>query len=207
MDPYVRPPIARPAYADENGELVDYGNRWAGREVPEDAYSRTSHLERFQPLHPTADALISWLLERYDASSFEYPSSAQDDRTVRITPADPSAAPLTFVFTDFPGVIIQAGTLFEAIFPRCGCDACDEDIDEVVDDLEWTVRALVGGSFSEQVDAPSPQWVSTSLAWDDRSMSGGTIRDDLTDEALAAARRRLPSPSGVWSAWPLRTPA
>ena len=61
------------------------------------------------------------------------------------------AAPLTFVITDHPSVEISAGFFFEAVFPECGCDACDEDLLINLSLLESTVFSIVEGKLSETV--------------------------------------------------------
>lgn len=214
MAHYVRPEIPDATYVDEDGSPIVYGSRWAGGLPPDEAYSRTSHLERFAPLHSVAAALLDWLLEEYDVESSDDLSAGQDVavvadgsipilRAVRLTPADTAAAPLTFVFTEFPGIIVHAGALADHAFPPCGCDACDDDIATVIGDLEWTVNAVVAGSFTERIGEPSSQRVESSLAWEGRSSGGGALPTDLSDDARESARRKLP-PDGRWSPWPLR---
>ena len=55
---------------------------------------------------------------------------------VRVTPRNPASAPLTFVFTPFPGVYLHAGSLHDFHFPVCGCDACDDSVADLVEELE-----------------------------------------------------------------------
>lgn len=57
-----------------------------------------------------------------------------------MTPAAADAAVLTFVFTDYPGVIVHAGLLHDFLYPVCGCDACDETWQSVAEDMEWNVQ-------------------------------------------------------------------
>jgi Family of unknown function (DUF6226) len=47
--------------------------------------------------------------------------------------------------TDFPGVDVRFGAWISAAFPRCGCDACDEQPAEVAVELREFVDALIGG--------------------------------------------------------------
>ena len=109
---------------------------------------------RFAGLHAIADALISHLEGTYAIDVREDPALAGDlllpdpdvRRAVRLTPHHAGAAPLTFVFTGFPGVIVHAGVLHDFPFPACGCDACDETSESTADRLEMLVLGVaVGG--------------------------------------------------------------
>lgn len=212
MNPYRRPEIAPAEYRDESGALIAYGRRWGDGDPPAEAYSRTSHLERFAPLHTVADALITHLAETYDVAIDDRADVASDlmhsrddvVRAIRLTPADAAAASLTFVFTSFPSVILHAGLMHDFLFPVCGCDACDEDVESLAEELEWHVRAIVDGGYREQVLPSHALGVAYSLSEPGvGSRSGSTRADDLPPEVVAAARDGLP-PDGRWAAWPAR---
>ncbi|WP_146067362.1 DUF6226 family protein [Arthrobacter sp. SX1312] len=81
-------------------------------------------------------------------------SRAEEDilDAIRIVPNDSDEAPLTSVLTPFPGVFLHAGSLHDFHFPDCGLDACDEDVEAVATELEWTVRSVVSGGYSERFD-------------------------------------------------------
>ncbi|BDV29376.1 DUF6226 family protein [Microbacterium terricola] len=66
MTQYARPAIPDTVYRDEGGEPIDYGHRWGEESPSQDAYSRTSNLERFAPLHTVAEALIGWASRTFD---------------------------------------------------------------------------------------------------------------------------------------------
>ncbi|GGI45126.1 hypothetical protein BCL57_000805 [Agromyces flavus] len=212
MDGYLRPPIESPVFHDEDGAPIPYGRRWDGGDPTPESYSRTSHLDRFLPLHDVAEALIAHLVEHYAvgvdddlgaASDLIHP---RDDvvRAIRLTPADAAAAPLTFVFTSFPSVILHAGALHDFLFPVCGCDACDEGVEYLADELEWHVQAVVDGGYREQVVPSSGHGVAFSLSVPGvGSQSGSARADDLPREAVAAALAALP-PGGMWAPWPRR---
>ncbi|MGG7379579.1 DUF6226 family protein, partial [Escherichia coli] len=80
------------------------------------------------PLHQIADALIDYLRREYAVEVKDDLSCVQDlrhlpvgvRRAVRMTPAAADAAPLTFVFTDYPGLILHAGLLHDFWYPVCG---------------------------------------------------------------------------------------
>ncbi|WP_348786610.1 DUF6226 family protein [Leifsonia sp. NPDC080035] len=146
---YQRPVVRERTFVDGGGRPIPYGHRWEGS-PPDEAYSRTSNTERYRPLHDVARALVDWLAATYTVTVEELPpdggtAGTTAERIVRVTPMDPTAAPLTFEFTDFPGVIVGAGALAAHVAPHCGCDACDEDVLAAVEELEQFVFAVVGG--------------------------------------------------------------
>jgi hypothetical protein len=208
MSTYQRPAFPVQEYRDDLGRPISYGQRWEGS-PPEDAYSRISYPERFAPLHAVAGALIDWLQETFDVSVDESPEVASDllrppedaVRAVRIVPSDKRAAVLIFVLTGFPGVYLHAGALHDFHFPVCGCDACDEGVKELADDLEWTVRTVVQGGYTERF-LPGRQWIEYRLEEIGAGMhSGRSRRDEYPPERLQAAETVLP-PSGQWNPWP-----
>lgn len=60
----------------------------------------------------------------------------------RLTLSDSAAAPLTFGFTSYPGLILHAGLLHDFAYPICGCDACDETAVGQVDKSRATFPPL-----------------------------------------------------------------
>jgi hypothetical protein len=149
MPRYVRPAIdAPPAIADDG---APYGSRWAAADgPPEDAYSRTSHPERFAPLHAVADALVAHLAATHEVTVVEGPDPALADphpdavRTIRLTPRDGTGRTLVLEWTSFPGVLLHSGRRMAEAFPPCGCDACDDRWEEVADSLEEAVLLAAG---------------------------------------------------------------
>ena len=211
MIAYERPALPAVIYLDDTGTPIPYGSRWRGASPPEDSYSRTENLDRFEPLHTVARALIDWIVVTFDVSVDSDPEVAADlgwqvddvDSVVRIIPRDAAAAPLTVVFTSFPGVVLRMGVLFQSAFPMCGCDACDDDVLWLVDQIEWMVQAVVAGGYSEQLDAEPDGWFEYTLENDTGMQSGRSEITGLPAERVAAARDMLPA-SGTWSAWPRR---
>lgn len=118
--------------------------------MPEDdAYGRVTDPERYLPLHGVADAIIEQLVNEYDVSverggsELDADLASEADRLVRLS-AD--AATLTIAWTSFPGVIIRVGAGQREGFPRCGCDACDEPVDELIDELRHRLREAAVGA-------------------------------------------------------------
>ncbi|KFF58740.1 hypothetical protein JF66_16330 [Cryobacterium sp. MLB-32] len=211
MTEYRRPTFPVEVYHDEQGRPIDYGNRWEGESPPQDTYSRVSNLQRFAPLHLVADALIEWLQTTFEVAVDQAPSAAADllrlpkdvVRAVRVVPRDPTAAPLTFVLTPFPGVYLHAGVLHDFHLPVCGCDACDDDVLTLAEELEWTVRTVVSGGYSERFDAGRGDWIEFRLEEPEVGMRSGRSRtEDLPEHRVKFARTALP-PAGQWSPWPL----
>jgi len=216
MSTYVRPELPRQVFQDASGADIDYGNRWAdrpGRLPPDDMYSVVTHPERFAPLHTVADALIAHLAETYAVTVVEDPSVASDllrrvddaVRAVRLVPDNPDGAPLTVVYTAFPGVIVHAGLLHDFVFPDCGCDACDESVESAAEEMERLVLAVAAGDYAETVNNDAGTWIGYELG-DAENMRRG--RRMATPEELervaAAARERFRALPRGWQPWPAR---
>lgn len=192
MTPYRRPEFPSVEYLDEAGAPIPYGSRWK-HSPPEDAYSRVSHPERYAPVQRVADAILSFLVRNFDVTVEEDPADARELpwgpvlRSVRLIPADPNSARLTVFFTDFPGIFVRMGAFSGASFPSCGCDACDDSVDGVIDDLEQRVFAVVRGGLAERV--VGDDWTETRLDFGDRgnSQSGSAVEEE--DQARVPAMR------------------
>jgi len=209
---YQRPDIPRTTFVDADGAVIPYGSRWAfAAGPPEDAYSVLTHPERFAPLMDVADALIDHLAATYhvtreDAESFPEFGEWGSLRAVRLTPTDPLAARLTFGFADHPGLRVRAGVLHEDLFPVCACDACDEDVEALAEQLEDMVFDVVEGNFRERV---SPG-LDLRVGFEFESVRGGRSGEgspslNVSRRELVAARKRLRGlPDGRWAAWSRR---
>ena len=235
MREYVRPEIEDRVFVDASGRVIDYGNRWEeyGGTPPHDSYSVASHTERFAPLPLIAEALIAHLIQTYDviaeegaAVALDVERSPEPDeivRAVRLTPARDTAAPLTVVFTRYPGVMVRAGELYHAAFPHCGCDACDEAWEPLAEQMESDVLNVVAGDFREFVSAPrrarpgheqgtafgddTAPTIGYFLGTEDRGGGQEWEASALEPERLAAVTARLAAlaaagPGGHWQPWP-----
>lgn len=213
MPGYRRPSLPQGVYLGEDGAPIRYGRRWGADGPPEEAYSRTADLDRFAGLHDVGRALVSWLESDFEVTvdagvrkdPFPVRGIVDPVDVIRVTPSSPLAAPITFVLTSFPGVALRAGVLHDFHFPVCGCDACDDDVVLVADDLEQTVKAVVAGRYTESIGDHEPSFpdgaVSHRLTWEDGGWSGGSGRlEDTPEERLRLARATLPT-DGRWAAW------
>ncbi|PPH07265.1 hypothetical protein C5C86_09055 [Rathayibacter sp. AY1E4] len=215
MTDYARPAVADRVFIGEDGRPIPYGTRWLGESPPDESYSVTSDLERFQPLHTVADALLEHLERTYDVTVEDDPALASRDeaeiswaaRAVRVTPRAVDAAPLTIVWTVFPGVLLHAGALHRFNYPVCGCDACDDEWTALADDLERSVFDVVAGRYEESIAAGKDGIIvgyrigsGSELGW-----SSGYSKDVGVHHRIGHDGQQLAAPfSRVWEAWPER---
>ena len=212
MTEYVRPEIEERTFHDTDGHEIAYGSRWGAGVPADDSYSVTSNLERFAPVHEVADALITHLHGTYAVTIDEKlehardlvgPAPAEVARAVRVVPADPAAATLTFVFTSFPGIRLHAGYLQDFSFPFCGCDACDETWVSCADQLEETVLAVAQGGLSEGYREAAELSAWSRLVFPGGSRSGASRAEDYPPDRFADVADAL-SRGRTWSPWPQR---
>lgn len=210
MNGYVRPAIDAPVFRDADGAVIEYGRRWPGS-PPEDTYSVDTHPERFAPLHTVADALIAYLSEAFEvevedgvhvAADLNRPSFSHVLRAVRLRPADPRCASVTFVFDAYPGLSVHSGLLLDAHYPHCGCDACDEEWQAVADELEEQVLAVVTGNFREGVVPAAELPVQHAFTFPGGGRSGQSRAEDFPVERLSMAREVLRDVPDGWAPWP-----
>lgn len=211
---YVRPDLPASTYYSAVGEPLRYGRRWGAGGPDPDSYGVDSHPERFAGLHDVARALINHLSAVYDVDVDEDPVHAGELlreardvlQAVKVTPRSSSAAPLTFVLTGYPGVMVHAGVLHDFPFPVCGCDACDETVETTADRLERLVLAVAAGGYSERYPVGSRRWSEYAVTAVDGSgaESGRGEPGPVDPSRLHAAEIRLRDVPGGWSPWPLR---
>jgi hypothetical protein len=124
--------------------------------------------------------------------------------SVRLIPTDPKAAPLTVVFTAFPGLLVRAGHWCDGVFPSCGCDACAETAEAETLRLRETIDDVVGGRFSERIHLPviGSAWQASEL-WSGAGRHASRSRIDR-DRARAMIDKAEGS-KFEWASWPRRT--
>jgi len=156
--------------------------------------------ERYRILHSAGLALLDrlseeFVVDRLEGSDIDESLSEDVDteRGVRLIPAAEGAAPLTVIFSSFPGLLVRFGEWHIEAYPACGCDACDEDPSELVDRLNEHVNDLVTGQFSETIGRGRKTWLSFQF----RMASGATLLH----------KEQPPLPRGAdrhWQPWSLR---
>ncbi len=217
MNEYVRPSVPERVYRDESGAVIEYGDRWGFDSPPDDSYSRTSNLGRFEPLHQVADALIDHLVSTYEVTAT--PVEMDDTnrncstlRAVRLTPAVENAASLLLRLTDYPSVELNAGLSRYVVYPDCSCDACDETWESCAEDIEDLVFAVAAGGFNEEIEL-STNWnvpgKTGSLGYridhparDVFHASANSVA--ITDELRATAALLDARPDRRWQPWSWR---
>jgi len=120
----------------------------------DEAYGRVTNPGRYQVVVDATRIMIDELVATYEVGSMagvptvdfpDFQGPAAD--VVRLHPSE--GAPLAFMFTEFPGVVVRAGELCVEAFPVCGCDACDESPTDVIERMEELVSAVFEGRYAE----------------------------------------------------------
>ena len=171
---------------------------------PDDAYGRVTAPERFRLLHEAGDRLVNELEQRFVVERVEGPevdtelASRYPERlrVVCLTPTLPTAATITVMWTGFPGLHLRLGRWHVEAFPRCGCDACDEDPTGLVGEIRQMVEAVVQSGFTEWFDG---RRLGFELSHPDGRRSSGEV-------VVGDERRRVLGKPGRyrWEAWPPR---
>jgi hypothetical protein len=220
MESYRPPDVPELEFRDADGEVIPYGDRWGMEPPPDGAYSGTAHPERFAPLAEVARGLIAYLERTYDvtvtadlalAARMRHPR-ADAVAAVQIVPDTDDAATLTFVFSAFPGVDIEAGVAFSESFPPCGCDACDDSVEREARRLEEVVFGIVAGGLVESIrretnrvaalPVPGRRGFAFSRTMQGGFRAGGSPPSRSEEAHARAMRTRIKSRNGrPWAAW------
>ncbi|MBJ8342516.1 hypothetical protein JGU71_26860 [Antrihabitans sp. YC3-6] len=173
---------------------------------PEEAYGRVTNPQRFAPLVPAATTLAADLERRYDVTVSRGPAKQWSSSTVipletiRIRPVRPDQAPLTITVTSFPGLYLTVGAWQHIALPSCGCDACDEDADDGLRELERYVEALTSGQLSERITGTVQLRLEHSWKAEAWSRSGRGVLSRSRAMELRA-KPVQPPPDGQWRPW------
>lgn len=183
MVTYERPAFPEEEYRDATGTVIDYGRRWEIQKgPPQHTYSVVTHPQRFSPVVVVADALIEHLATSYDVTVTTHGQRTSLD-------PGPHKANLQFDIHrgQEPQVEVHAGMWSIESFPFCSCDACDEDIIDLVTDLEQYVFTVVKGGLRE---AATSRHITISL---EGSLIGdtATISQSTTRKIEHPDRRRV----------------
>ena len=180
----------------------------------DEAYSRVTNAERFRPLHATMLEIIARLENDFDVERTEGHGLDEDlerrlalaSPSVRLSPKDTDAAPITAVFTAFPGLHLRFGRWHMELFPNCGCDACDESADGEIERLTETVNDVIAGRFRETLRRPLTPFTGSGQTeaelWSAfKHRSTGSRLDRRRAREMSGGRRRLEM---NWKPWPRR---
>ena len=188
--------------------------QWGPEGPPEEAYSRVTDAARYAALHDAADEMIARLEADYEVERVEGRQLDEElteeltcaRPTVKLSPVDPDAAPIAVAFSDFPGLNLRFGRWRTELLPRCGCDACDESPDDLVEELTMMVESVTAGAFREVVERSAALltldgWLETEFSGPHWQSSREYIDDSPRLRRMLEGRRRLVLD---WKPWPRR---
>jgi hypothetical protein len=184
------------------------GDRWGSEGPPTESYSRVTDPDRYTVLHATGREVLDELVRRYDVvretSSAADPHGKAAAPVITLIPSDSASSPLAIVFDAFPGLTVRIGRDDEAHLPTCGCDACDETVEECVEKLRQYLEAVVAGSFGERLVHEDGWWHEHWYQASDAAWSG---RQPVPRSQLNALRAGLKDGELHWAPWPERASA
>ncbi|MBB2944952.1 hypothetical protein FB565_004685 [Actinoplanes lutulentus] len=139
---------------------------------PEEAYGRVTNPERFRVLHDTAHRFLDELAGQYEVTEIRGmtsdPSGSRDQAPFReLDPARPGVGRLRITFTAFPGLMVKLGQEQETALPACGCDACNDDPADLIEELHDQIDQLTDARAQKRttrwrLKAPLPPANSTT---------------------------------------------
>ncbi len=171
------------------------GDRWGADGPPEEAYSRvTRDLDAvFAGLHDVARGLLDDLCAGHDVlrvpmtqwwvrDHLTGTAGPAEDLVAAwwLLPADPACLPAAVALRGRWDVRVRHGCFGEADAGPvgCGCDACDDDLDDAVEALGTLLGAMAG----EHHEVVRPRgvlgrarWLSTRCRWDGGELGSGTL--------------------------------
>ena len=183
------------------------GNRWGPAGPPDEAYSRVTDPQRYAPLHAVARDVLDDLQRRFDvtahASSELDPNKTGQAPVTTLVPSDPDSSPLSVTFTAFPGLVLSLGHTMREPIPECGCDACDETVEDCAELLDEIVEAVINGSFGERIVRDHDGvWHET---WRSTEVGSRSNRSLLSAAAAQKLSGTLGSDDVRWAPWPKKT--
>lgn len=115
---------------------------------------------------------------------------------MRLTPVGRAAGALSVGLTSFPGVLLRFGGHTDLVLPVCGCDACDDLVQDLRGMLRFHVEALVSGGFAERGSADG------STGYRFVAQSGSSSGSTTADAAVWPGDHR--EYDHEWAAWTRR---
>lgn len=183
------------------------GQRWGDDGPPAEAYTRISDPARYADLHTDVADLVRELTSRYDVGLDRTPlaravSGDVDVPAFHLVPARPASVSVTFALTRLPGLDVRVDGRTWLALPHCGCDACDETLDECREQLRDLVAAVVAGSLGERLLRAGDGWEREQ--WVRGDGCSWSSRTPVTGAVLDALRAALPDGRTRWEPWPTR---
>lgn len=205
-------------FVDAAGEPIPYGDRWGVDGPPERTYSRTRHPERFEPLIAVSRALVDHLDATYDVD-VEVSDGLPDDapetirefehgqvrvvRTTTVVPRHGLCAPLVIAETSFPSVLVAMGAAGLERAPACGCDACDESLENSAEELENLIFAVANGRYQERYSWT--EGIEIVVGADEGARWSRTPRHAADKDRVDALKQSQRLRHGErWMPWPAR---
>jgi len=174
----------------------------------DEAYGRITKPQRYRDLGEAARDLVDELTARFVVDRVAGLQVDQDlaargavETIVRLAPAAEGAGQVTVAWTRFPGLLVRFGRWHVAAYPACGCDACDEDPEALVEEFRHQVGVLVEGGFTET-------WTGGPGSWLLYEFAGRAGRAHGRARVDPRQARHLGAPARIaWRPWTLRDPA
>ena len=177
---------------------------WGSEGPPDEAYGRVTRdlATLYAPLLDTAREMLDDLAASYNVDR----RAATPDELARVegcisdavettvvSPRLPDQSPLIVGLCDLPGVHLAFGRWASEHLPACGCDACGETLEDLVDQLT-EARRLVTGGFDEWARREDGDWWVGHQTVD--GYSQGTVDQDERLKLGIASPVEL-----VWRSW------
>ena len=183
---------------------------WGVEGPPDEAYSRVTEPERFRPLHDWALEIVSRLQAEYvvvlhegEEVDVELECAPLSRQTIKLTPLQDSCAPITIVFTNFPGLAVRVGRWVTDWFPSCGCDACDEMPEGEFERFAKRLSCVVAGQFRESMSLQSGGYgLCNAEFWSDgrRGSRGSRVPRNQASQILKDQAEIVQE----WTPWQLK---
>ncbi len=199
-------------YAVTAAELSSWPNPHPGDTRPrEEEYSRCLDPGRYLVVAARARAWVEVLTEaglavaREDEGPVHGESAADEfERTVRLAPVRPGAVPLAFAYRSIdavPDAVVAVAPGDPATvsirLPQCGCDACDQGSEALLDEFDDHVLAVVSGAFT-RVSTRKGSVVATGSGWTASGRFGADQVERLLSDARQGRRKHDVVIGGPW---------
>jgi hypothetical protein len=184
---------------------------WGPDGPPDEAYSRVSRdlAAVTAGLAAYLDDLPGRLTETFDCALREPTERERDqlaaalrvEQAYAVEPAGPDRSPLVlgrFTFEGGAGAVLAGGLAIEETVPTCFCDACDEDSESLVGQVDEVLATVTGGC--REFRRPYRRPLRERLAggpW----LEHGYERPDGTTSTHASADVRGEPFDRTWAPW------